>query len=46
MTHTQATIELFIPGVPAPSGSKTGFPIKRKTEDQTQRFQFQIGTAF
>jgi len=23
-----------------------GFPIKRKTEDQTQRFQFQIGTAF
>ncbi|CAH0440187.1 Outer membrane protein assembly factor BamA [Ralstonia pseudosolanacearum] len=23
-----------------------GFPIKRKAEDQTQRFQFQIGTAF
>ncbi|MGM3276298.1 outer membrane protein assembly factor BamA [Ralstonia sp. 24A2] len=23
-----------------------GFPIKRKTQDQTQRFQFQIGTAF
>jgi outer membrane protein insertion porin family len=23
-----------------------GFPLKRKTEDQTQRFQFQIGTAF
>jgi len=23
-----------------------GFPIKRKAQDQTQRFQFQIGTAF
>ncbi|MBB6595551.1 outer membrane protein assembly factor BamA [Ralstonia solanacearum] len=23
-----------------------GFPIKKKAEDQTQRFQFQIGTAF